>query len=99
MLARSASGTRKPGARQTIARGLQAVIWRQHSPESGSLSAAGWRAQIQLVCIPKRVVIEHGGMEVADVVLSAGKNVRRGKENKRKIFRNQLLHSIVKALP
>src|ERR1700687_800409 len=64
-------------------------------PSSNSRVLLSRSANIEFVCVPQRVRIEHGGMEIADPGIRARKNVGRPQKNEGKILGDQLLRAIV----
>src|SRR5258708_31500724 len=64
-------------------------------PSSNSRVLQTQSANIKLVCIPQRVGIEHGRMEIPNAGIRAGKNVWRPEKNEGQIFSDESLHAIV----
>src|SRR5580698_3129194 len=75
---------------------LFAAWLRSRSSHSSILHASA--ANIEFIRIPQRVGVEYGGLEIADARIGARQDVRRGEENKRYIFRDELLHAVVHLL-
>src|SRR5258708_12203606 len=89
------SGIRPQGDRQARMPGLHAAFLLQFSPDSGSFRVSGSSAQVKLVRIPQRVVIQHGGMKIADLSLGPRQNIAGGKKNEGQVFPSDLLNPIL----
>src|SRR4029453_2687186 len=74
-----------------------ALVWRR-SRSSGSRALSIGRSNIQLIRVPEGGRLDDSWTEIPDLGVGASQNVRRGQENERKIFRDQLLNTIVQLL-
>src|SRR6266853_3269682 len=60
-------------------------------PSSNSRVLQTRSANIKVVCVPQRVGIEHGRMEISDSGMGARKNVGRPQKDEGQILSDQLL--------